>query len=148
MLAPFFVVVTLQLFGAPIGWLESCSDLEDCRTAAGELRQYSQRVAVDGLPEVPELSQSFVCHPVLGGALESSSVRVGGSTDTNICSVEQTTGTLTRAEDGSLRLERQKVAWETPEEGDGCSYASGDGVPEGTPCSGLEVYEARLVSAP
>lgn len=145
---PFFVVVTLQLFGAPIGWLESCGDLEDCRVAAGELRQYSQRVAASDLPEVPELSQSFVCHPVLGDALESSSVRVGGSTDSDVCSVDQTTGTLTRAEDGSLRLESQKVAWETPEQGDGCSFASGDAVPEGTPCSGLEVYEARLVSAP
>jgi hypothetical protein len=142
----FFVVVTLQLSGAPLGWLESCEDLEGCRAAARELRQYSQRLSA--LQSATELSVSLTCHPALAGALSSSGIGGGGTGDSNVCSVEQVTRALTRAEDGSLRLESQTATWEKPAEDGDCSFSAADIAPSGTPCSEREVYEARFASTP
>jgi hypothetical protein len=142
---PLFIVVTLLLFGSPAGRLESCGDIEACRTAADELRRYSRRIDSEQAP--PQRSESLVCHATQQGALASNATTYRSSEEGPGCPVEATQETISRGPGGTLRVEKQTFVFEAPFHDDGsCSSASTDGDPQGAPCSGLEVYEARLVS--
>ncbi len=147
---PFFVVVAVELFGSPAGWIESCDSLADCRAAAEELSQQGERAGVaetDGA-RAPNLSALLVCDAALDGALASSQSLFDLSDDRAACSVELKNDTVTRAQDGALRVEQRTLTWRKAlDAAGGCAYSpDADPVPEGTPCR-LDVREAAFVSA-
>jgi hypothetical protein len=141
-----FVVVTLQLHGAPIGRIERCEDLEHCREVGDALRRYSQRSPAPSDPDEP-FDRDLVCHPTIEGALQSQVAWAESAAKEGLCHFEQTEEIITRAPDGTLHLETRSRAWQTPLEDTSCELLRPDGpVPAGVDCSRLQVYEARLVS--
>jgi len=145
-----FVVVTIMLHGAPIGRLDSCDDLEQCRAVADSLRRYSQRTDLPKVNSDPaeSLRTSLLCHPTIEGALESEVASVNSAAEEGRCDLEQTERIITRAQDGTLRLEARSFAWQASGQDGFCSFPGSD--PSWHPdvdCSRLEVYEAQLVSA-
>ncbi len=144
-----FVVVTIVLYGAPIGRMDTCDELEHCRAVADSLRRYSERTDPAVAPYEGGLrSRQLLCHPTIEGALqaERASARIPQE---GRCDLEQTQEVITHAQDGTLRLEGRTRAWQQPPENGFCPTLSGpDGpVPPDVECSRLQVYEARLVSA-
>jgi hypothetical protein len=139
-----FVVVTLMLYGAPIGRIESCDDVEHCLQVGDSLRRYSQRTDPEQVASGREsLSRAVLCHPTIEGALESEVVSAEHALKEELCKFEQTQEVITRAQDGTLRLEARSLAWQTPLGDGSCSL---DEPPPNLICQ-LEIYEARRVSA-
>jgi hypothetical protein len=139
------VVVTILLYGAPIGRMETCDDLEHCREVAESLRRYSRRTDP---ARAEALTRELLCHPTIEGALESERESVDSISNEGRCDFEQTEEVITRAPDGTLRLEARSSAWQQPID-DGSCFFSGLGEPPPPPvvgCSRFQVYEARLVS--
>ena len=147
-----FVVVTVMLYGAPLGRMDTCADLEDCRAVADSLRRYSERTdPLESSSELESRTRQLVCHPTIEGALQSQRASSEATPpEDGLCDLEQTQEVFTRAQDGTLRREVRTRAWQLPPEDDGlCPFlASPEGpVPPEAACSQLQVYEARLVSA-
>lgn len=145
-----FVVVTIMLDGAPIGRMDSCDDLEHCRGVADSLRRYSQRTdPASASSDTESRTRQLVCHPTIEGALESQRASAAAIPQEGLCDLEQTQEVITRAQDGTLRLEGRTRAWQEPPEDGFCPPLSRpDGpVPPEVGCSRLQVYEARFVSA-
>jgi hypothetical protein len=143
------VVVTIMLSGAPIGRMDRCDDLEHCRGVADSLRLYSERAdPVTASDYAESRPRQLVCHPTIDGALQSQYTSVSVIPEDGSCNLEQTEELITRAQDGTLRLESRTHAWEPDEDGSCPVIASFDGpVPPEVGCSRLRVYEARLISA-
>ena len=145
-----FVVVTIMLYGAPMGRMESCEDLEHCRAVADSLRRYSQRTDPEAArSEAVSFTRELLCHPTIEGALEAWHASTKFIPKEGRCDSEYTQEVITRAQDGTLRLEARTRAWQQRMEDDGsCPYSAPDGpAPPTVGCSRLQVYEARLVSA-
>lgn len=145
-----FVVVTIMLDGAPIGRMDRCDDLEHCRGVADSLRRYSQRTdPARASSDTESRMRQLLCHPTIEGALESQHASAATIPQEGRCDLEQTQEVITRAQDGTLRLEGRTRAWQQPPEDGFCpSLSRPDGpVPPDVGCSRLQVYEARLVSA-
>jgi hypothetical protein len=145
----FLVVVATEVFGAPLGALQSCADLSACRATGARIREQASAV---GLPLVddgtapPELAHALVCKAETAAALSSQEVTVGPRGDGATCSLWLTDTSVARAADGSLHLESRTFAWEKPVDADGCSYRAGE-KQASVPCAALSVREARFVSA-
>jgi hypothetical protein len=144
-----FVVVTIIIYGNPIGRMESCDDIEHCRAVADSLRRYSQRTDPEATqPDVTSFERELHCHTTIEGALESERDSAKTIAAEGRCSLEQTLEVITRTPDGTLRREARTRAWEQPIEDDGfCPFSQPDDpAPPTVPCSRFQVYEARLVS--
>jgi hypothetical protein len=144
----WFVLVAGSVFGREAGVLQSCPDVSTCLRRATELREQlgsTDVTAVTALEYSPELQHSFLCRAPSPGALLAQLISVGAQSDGN-CELSATDTTLTRAADGTLRLESRTFAWQKPVVDDGCEYVAGER-PDSTPCSALEVSEARFVTA-
>ena len=144
-----FVVVTIMLYGAPIGRMDSCDDLDHCRAVADSLRRYSQRTDPEAArSETVSFMRELLCHPTIEGALESERTSAESTPEEGRCDLEQTQEVITRAQDGTLRLESRTRAWQEQAEDGFCPFSDPDDlVPPTVSCSSLQVYEARLVSA-
>jgi hypothetical protein len=140
------VVVTISLYGDSIGRMDTCDDLEQCREVADSLRRYSRRTD-------PALAKSIrrelLCHPTIEGALASERESTVSVAEEGHCDFEQTEEVITRAPDGTLRIEARTRAWQQPIYSNGSCSHSGLGElppPPVVDCSRFDVYEARLVS--
>ncbi|HTV21470.1 MAG TPA: hypothetical protein VMG12_22435 [Polyangiaceae bacterium] len=144
----FFAILTYVWYGVPVGALEGCSDIEHCRAIASAMRLYSRRPVLSGAAD-PEISEALYCHSADDAALFARWLSFGASADSTACQYEARPGTITRAADGNLRLDRQTSQWQKPTASDGtCPYSREDETPpEGATCTRREVTEARFVSA-
>lgn len=143
-----FVVVDAQVFGVPVAALQSCEDAGDCERLVATIREASTHPTPSAVApgmRIPERTDLFMCQAEAPGSLLGGGYSVGSAVEGQ-CSLTTTALVLSRAADGSLQAEGRSHAWTTPAEQDECSYGGGR-PPEDVPCTTLEVYEGRFLSA-
>jgi len=144
----FLVIVGADFFGAPIGSVESCDDLDDCRATVARIRELSGDTGFQPIDEgtpTPDVSVVIFCKADTAGELLSQEATVSSPIDGS-CELSQFDTTVTRGADGALRLETRIFSWQKPAEDDSCGYRA-SAKPATAPCTWLEVREARFVTA-
>lgn len=144
----FLVLVGADFFGAPIGSLESCDDLDDCRAAAARIRELAGDASLQPVDEAapsPDFSRAIFCKAETAGELLSQAFSVSSPVNGS-CELTQYDTTVARGADGELRLETRLFDWDEPAEDDSCGFRAG-AKPATATCSWLEVHEARFVTA-
>lgn len=134
------VVATENIFGEPIGLVQSCATAEACRAAA------SLMLANEEPPgEGPELDAGFGCVEGTPLALSGHLITVPGSESE--CRMIDTKTVITRADDGSLRIDQETWDSRRPTDPNGCGVSTEDRRTSAGDCTGAEAREARFVEA-
>jgi hypothetical protein len=146
---PLLVVVSSDLFGAPVAAVRTCRDESDCQLVAAELRERARERSVERIDPPapsPEYSALFQCQAETAALLRGGGASVANAgSDTGLCRLGHVDSSLQRSSDGHLRIERRTRAWTEPERVEGCVYDSTQ-VPADAPCAEREVFEAQLLS--
>jgi len=138
--APMLASVQIEFFVAALT-LHPCDDLADCQAVAADAKANNVFTFGDGF--------TFDSVTSGGSVANGTMVFAGGASGSSGCMGTVTKHTLTRAEDGSIRIEsRTTPSGPYPEDAEGfCTTDGARAAAEGQACTELVAIDANLIDS-